>query len=121
MDWFLYDRDFRHERVKTNSLILIKGEEYGHKSIFTMKSFFKLSIRYQLSMKKVIIKMKLMIKVTSRTVSIKLLWIQIIGRKIRKEPGKTGRRVFFLPAANRKSILRNQSKHLPNSSSGVSG
>ena len=95
MDWFLYDRDFRHERVKTNSLILIKGEEYGHKSIFTMKSFFKLSIRYQLSMKKVIVKMKLMIKVTSRIVSIKLLWIQIIGRKIRKEPGKTGRRVFF--------------------------
>ena len=51
---------------------------------------------------------------------VKLLWIPIIGPKIRKELRKTGCKVIFTSAAKLKNILcSNKSKVLPNSYPGV--
>ena len=54
---------------------------------------------WQLSMKIVILEMKLMVK------CVKLPWIPDIGPKIRKELKKTGCKVIFVFIANLKSIL----------------
>ena len=43
MDWFLYDRDLRHERVK--SLILLQSSRITNQKVWQISAFFKQCVR----------------------------------------------------------------------------